>query len=317
MHKMSTTRSGKRVRRLWIVVCALVVLGANTPTMGQNSRSRQDDQRRKPGQQSGDQQRKQTPRQGEQRQDEQQTERRHKDQQHDQEQRQSAQQRNNEQQAAQQRQKQQEQKIDQRQRQHEQKAELRQKQVVLQQQRSEKFSHRFEQQQRLSEQRQHYLEQQKRQAQFRYHQAYWQHVRDQEQHLHDFYDYRHDPFFDAAPCYRYYRSRRFYEVNQYVADVLRQAVRYGFEQGLLAGRADREDGWRFSYEDCFAYEDAAYGYGGYYVDLEEYRYYFREGFQRGYEDGYYDRYRYGRFEDGQYLLHPVVFSKILFLEPLH
>ena len=102
----------------------------------------------------------------------------------------------------------------------------------------------------------------------------------------------------APPQYRYYRSGRDYEVNQYAADMLRQAVRDGYEEGYRAGRSDREDRWRFDYRDSFAYQDATYGYNGYYVDTNEYRYYFREGFQRGYEDGYYGRSRYGSYSNG-------------------
>ena len=57
------------------------------------------------------------------------------------------------------------------------------------------------------------------------------------------------------------------------------------------------DGWRPSYRDSFAYQDALYGYRGFYVDRQEYAYYFREGFRRGYEDGYYRTSRYGRYDN--------------------
>ena len=67
---------------------------------------------------------------------------------------------------------------------------------------------------------------------------------------------------------------------------------------LIAGQADREDGWSFSPNDAIGYEDASYGYDGYYVDMNEYQYYFREGFERGYEDGYYSRSQYGRYSNG-------------------
>jgi hypothetical protein len=62
---------------------------------------------------------------------------------------------------------------------------------------------------------------------------------------------------------------------------------------VRAGEADREDGYRFDYRDSYAYEDANYGYTGFYVDESDYNYYFREGFRRGYEDGFYSRFRYG------------------------
>lgn len=76
--------------------------------------------------------------------------------------------------------------------------------------------------------------------------------------------------------------------------MLRQAVRLGYEEGFRAGQADMYDGWRYSVSDSYAYQDATYGYDSYYVELDEYRYYFREGFRRGYEDGYHSRSRYGR-----------------------
>ena len=34
---------------------------------------------------------------------------------------------------------------------------------------------------------------------------------------------------------------RYYETNQYGADLLRQAVNYGYDQGVRAGQADRQD----------------------------------------------------------------------------
>ena len=106
----------------------------------------------------------------------------------------------------------------------------------------------------------------------------------------------------SAPNYRYSRSGRYYQTNQYGVDMLRQAVNYGYEEGFRAGQADREDRARFSYRDSYAYQDATYGYNGYHVDLNEYRYYFREGFNRGYQDGYYSRSQYGRNSNGAFSL---------------
>ena len=102
----------------------------------------------------------------------------------------------------------------------------------------------------------------------------------------------------SAPSYRYSRGSRYYQTNQYGVDMLRQAVNYGYEGGVRAGQTDREDRARFSYRDSYAYQDASYGYNGYHVDLNEYRYYFREGFNRGYQDGYYGRFQYGRNTNG-------------------
>jgi len=104
-------------------------------------------------------------------------------------------------------------------------------------------------------------------------------------------------YFYTAPRYRYYRGGRYYIVNNFAADNLRQAVDLGYQEGFRAGRADRLDRAPFGYRDQFAYQDATYGYAGY-VDLPTFQYYFRQGFWRGYEDGYYGRYRYGVYSNG-------------------
>ncbi len=93
--------------------------------------------------------------------------------------------------------------------------------------------------------------------------------------------------------------------------MLRRAISDGYEQGFYAGRADREDGWGYDYNNVYGYQDASYGYDAYYVGLNEYQYYFREGFRRGYEDGYYGRYRYGRYNNGGYSILGNILSGIL------
>jgi len=97
--------------------------------------------------------------------------------------------------------------------------------------------------------------------------------------------------------------------------MLRQAVNYGYEEGARAGQADREDRFRANYQDSFAYQDATYGYNGYYVDLNEYRYYFREGFRRGYEDGYYGRSRYGSYSNGAFSILGNILQQIFTAQP--
>ena len=43
-------------------------------------------------------------------------------------------------------------------------------------------------------------------------------------------------------------------------------MNYGYEEGFQAGQADREDNWRGAgYQNSYAYQDANYGYNGYYV----------------------------------------------------
>ncbi|MFY9554807.1 MAG: hypothetical protein WAV20_19765 [Blastocatellia bacterium] len=158
-------------------------------------------------------------------------------------------------------------------------------------------------------QRRQILERQRRINQLRYQQRYLDRLRQDQYRLQSWrYTY-------APPQYRYYRSGRYYEVNQYAADMLRQAVRAGYEEGYRAGESDREDRWRnLDYQNSFAYQDATYGYNGYYVELPEYRYYFREGFRRGYEDGYYGRSTYGTYSNGVFSLLGNVLAGILNLQ---
>src|SRR5687767_4639130 len=111
------------------------------------------------------------------------------------------------------------------------------------------------------------------------------------------YDYNNDPYYYTAPNVRYHRDGRYYQTNQYGIKKLEQALQAGYNEGFKAGRADREDRWRYDYRSAFAYQDANYGYDGRYIAQDEYNHYFREGFQRGYDDGYYDRQQYGRRKD--------------------
>jgi hypothetical protein len=116
--------------------------------------------------------------------------------------------------------------------------------------------------------------------------------------------------------YRYSRGGNYYETNRYGAQMLQEAINRGYEEGYYAGQADREDGWSFSPNDAIAYNDASYGYNGYYVDLSEYQYYFREGFHRGYEDGYYGSSRYGRYSNGTANILGAIVNTILSLQIL-
>jgi hypothetical protein len=194
----------------------------------------------------------------------------------------------------------------------------REKQIEKQNKRMTRYENRLDRQVNVAERRQQELRQKSRQSHARFQEKYHARMLEQRQDLRNKYDHdlRNDPFFDAPPRYRYYRAGRYYHANQYVANVLRDAVDNGYEEGYLAGRADMEDGWRYGYKDCYAYEDATFGYTGYYVDLNEYRYYFREGFQRGYDDGYYNVYHYGRYEDGKRKILADILSRILYLMPL-
>lgn len=142
--------------------------------------------------------------------------------------------------------------------------------------------------------------------QWRFQQQYWERLRQDQLRLQSFnyVDY-------GVPGYRYYRDNRYYEVNQYGAELLQRAINNGYEEGYRAGSADRQDGWQFDPEGCDAFSDATFGYDGYYVDIAEYQHYFREGFRRGYEDGYYERYQYGSYSNGKYAILGTVLNVIL------
>jgi hypothetical protein len=168
------------------------------------------------------------------------------------------------------------------------------------------FRRRENERQRLWLDHERRLQQQRRLNQWRFQQRYWERLRQDQIRLQSFtyYDY-------GAPSFSYYRDNQYFNVNQYGADLLRRAVSQGYDEGYRAGSADREDRWQFDPENCDAFSDATYGYDGYYVDVSEYQYYFREGFRRGYEDGYYGRSQYGLYSNGSYNILGDVLSLIL------
>jgi hypothetical protein len=190
--------------------------------------------------------------------------------------------------------------------------------VAQQQQRMTQYRQHVDQEVRIAPQRIAQLQQQKRTTQYRYQQEYLNRLNQQHQSIQNDrnHDYYNDPYFYTAPNYRYNRGGRYYQTNQYGANLLRQAVNYGYAEGFHAGEADRMDHWRFSYQDSFAYQDANYGYNGYYVDRADYNYYFRKGFSRGYNDGYYNHYQYGHIDNGTYRVLEGVLGGILILDAI-
>ncbi len=145
------------------------------------------------------------------------------------------------------------------------------------------------------------LQQQNRMSQFRFQQEYRERERQEQLRFRAErdHDYDRDPYYYTAPSYRYSRGGRYYETNEYGANYLRQAINTGYQEGYRAGEADRQDRWHSDYRDSFAYRDANFGYNSYYLDQDDYRYYFREGFQRGYDDGFNSHYHYGRYSEGR------------------
>jgi hypothetical protein len=156
------------------------------------------------------------------------------------------------------------------------------------------------------------LEQQRRLNQLRYQQRYLEQIRRDQLRLQQWRYNDYGPY-----NYRYSRGGTYYETNRYGADMLQRAIRDGYEEGFYAGQADRQDGWGFNPNEAYGYQDASYGYDGYYVGLEDYQYYFREGFRRGYEDGYYSRSRYGSYSNGGYSILGTILEQILGLQLLN
>lgn len=159
------------------------------------------------------------------------------------------------------------------------------------------YNSRWPSQQNLYNQRAQLLQQQRRPEQLVFQQAYWERVREDQARLQNWRSYN-----DIALNYSYFRGGRYYYTSEYGTTLLLDAVNDGYQEGFLAGQSDREDGWKNDYRNAFAYQDASYGYNGYWIGLDEYQYYFRQGFQRGYDDGYHNRYEFGSYTNGTYLM---------------
>lgn len=190
--------------------------------------------------------------------------------------------------------------------------------IDKQRQRLAQYRRHLERQQRVVHQRSARLQQGKRVAQYRFQQQYLERLRQQQIRIANErnHDYRNDPYFYTPPSYRYRRAGSYYETNEYGANLLRSAVNNGYEEGFRAGEADREDRWPSNYRDSSVYDDANFGYGGYYVDRADYNHYFREGFRRGYEDGHGSRHQYGSLADGKNSILGDVLASILNFQSL-
>jgi hypothetical protein len=190
--------------------------------------------------------------------------------------------------------------------------------VTEQQERGYQYGQYLGQQRTFAQQRSVKLQQQHRTNQYQFQLLYMDRLNQQQLVIQNSrgYDYGGDPYFYTASIYRYSRGNRFYETNQYGADLLRHAVNNGYDEGVRSGIADRRDRWVFNYRDSFAYQDANFGYAGYYVDRDDYNFYFREGFRRGYEDGFYSRNQYGHYSNGSYAVPGATLSVILDLRPI-
>lgn len=92
--------------------------------------------------------------------------------------------------------------------------------------------------------------------------------------------------------YRVYRNGNYYQTDYRGAELLRQAVNRGYQQGFQQGQLDARYRRSSNYWGNNVYREGTYGYQSY-VARDQYQYYFQQGFQRGYEDGFSNQYRYG------------------------
>ena len=193
----------------------------------------------------------------------------------------------------------------------------RQQQLITEQQRRvSEYRQHLDQQQLLAQQYAVRLQQQNRMANYRFQQEYLARMRQQQLALQRSHDYDNDPYFYTPSSYRYSRGGSYYETNEYGANMLRRAINDGYSEGYRAGQADREDRWASDYRSSYAYQDANYGYDGYYVNQSEYNYYFREGFNRGYQDGYGSRTQYGSYTNGSRSILGGILAQILNLQSM-
>lgn len=110
--------------------------------------------------------------------------------------------------------------------------------------------------------------------------------------------------------YRVYRNGSYYNTDSRGAELLRQAVNNGYQQGVRAGQADRSRRRNVGYRNHSVYRSGNYGYQRY-VDSRQYQYYSQQGFKRGYQDGYNSRYRYGANNNGGFNILGTILSSIL------
>lgn len=92
--------------------------------------------------------------------------------------------------------------------------------------------------------------------------------------------------------YRVYRNGSYYQTDSRGAELLRQAVNSGYQQGYNQGQNDRRYNRGGDYYGNNVYRNGTYGYQSY-VDRSQYQYYFQQGFQRGYQDGLNSQTQYG------------------------
>jgi len=118
------------------------------------------------------------------------------------------------------------------------------------------------------------------------------------------------PNMSGRRFYRVYRNGSSYRVDERGADLLRQAVNNGYQQGFRQGQLDARYGRGMNFYDDNIYRMGNFGYRSY-VDQNQYQYYFQQGFQRGYQDGYTNQSRYGYRTGSSFNILGTVLNSIL------
>ena len=191
------------------------------------------------------------------------------------------------------------------------------KRVQEEQGRQQDYRNKLDAQIRAAQAEQSRLESEHHAAQLEQHQAYVAGLQRQRQELEQQRDIEHEPYITAAPTFRYRYNGVVRETNEYGAQLLRNAVNAGYEQGYAQGRDDRRDRLSSNYRRAFAYQDANYGYSGRYVAQDDYNYYFRQGFRDGYTDGYANGHRYGTINGSSAAILASVAAGILAFSAIH
>jgi flagellar biosynthesis/type III secretory pathway protein FliH len=114
--------------------------------------------------------------------------------------------------------------------------------------------------------------------------------------------------------YRVYRNGSYYQTDNRGAELLRQAVNRGYQQGYQAGQNDRSYRRGSNYGNSSIYRNGNYGYQNY-VDASQYRYYFQQGFERGYQDGFNSRNQFGTNTGGGLNILGSILQGILNIQP--
>jgi hypothetical protein len=117
----------------------------------------------------------------------------------------------------------------------------------------------------------------------------------------------------ATNRYRVNRNGTYYETNNRGAELLKQAVNSGYQEGYRSGRNDRNRNRTIDYKVSSVYRKGNYGYQKY-VNSAQYQYYFRQGFERGYDDGFNTRFENGANTNGSVNILENILQSILTIE---